>query len=138
MSGTHFYLTLPSNASSDVFPDNKTTSYRVKFPQTIDLEGNWEVGLYSISYPNTWYTLQKGFDTHVYYGDPSRIFLLAIVDYSYYTSVEDLVKAVNAALLATGDVNGYGNDNIKLTYTMLYAICYHRKSNCSNKEKCPV
>ena len=115
MSGTHFYLTLPSNASSDVFPDNKTTSYRVKFPQTIYLEGNWEVGLYSISYPNAWYTLQKGFDTHVYYGDPSRIFLLAIVDYSYYTSVEDLVKAVNAALLATGDVN----DNIKLTYTAL-------------------
>ena len=45
MSGTHFYLTLRSNASSDVFPDNKTTSYRVKLPQTIDLEGNWEVGL---------------------------------------------------------------------------------------------
>ena len=81
MSGTHFYLTLPSNASSDVFPDNKTTSYRVKLPQTIDLEGNWEVGLYSISYPNTWYTLQKGFDTHVYYGDPTGIFLAAPVDY---------------------------------------------------------
>ena len=40
MSRTHFYLTLPSNASSDMFPDNKTTSYRVKLPQTIDLEGN--------------------------------------------------------------------------------------------------
>ena len=115
MSGTHFYLTLPSNASSDVFPDNKTTSYPVKLPQTIDLEGNWEVGLYSISYPNTWYTLQKGFDTHVYYGDPLGIFLSAIVDYGYYTSAEDLVKAVNAALLATGDVG----DNIKLTYAAL-------------------
>ena len=115
MSGTHFYLTLPSNASSDVFPDNKTTSYRVKLPQTIDLEGNWEVGLYSISYPNTWYTLQEGFDTHVYYGDPSGIFLSAIVNYGYYTSVEDLVKAVNAVLLATG----YVGDNIKLTYAAL-------------------
>ena len=73
MSGTHFYLTVPSNASSDVFPDNKTTSYRVKLPQTIDLEGNWEVGLYSISYPNTWYTLQKGFDTHVYYADHTKL-----------------------------------------------------------------
>ena len=53
MSGTHFYLTLPSNSSLAIFPDNKTTSYRVKLPQTIDLEGNWEVGLYSVSYPNT-------------------------------------------------------------------------------------
>ena len=60
MSGTHFYLTLPSNASLNEFPNNKTTSYRVKLPQSIDLEGVWEVGLYSISYPNTWYTLQKG------------------------------------------------------------------------------
>ena len=115
MSGTHFYLTLPSNASSDVFPDNKTTSYRVKLPQTIDLEGNCEVGLYSISYPNTWYTLQKGFDTHVYYADQTGLFLGATVGYGYYTSMEDLVKAVNAALLATGDVN----DNIKLTYSAL-------------------
>jgi hypothetical protein len=53
MSETHFYLTLPSNASLDVFPDNKTGSYRVKLPHPIDLNGNWEVGLYSISYPNT-------------------------------------------------------------------------------------
>ena len=115
MSGTHFYLTLPSNASLDVFPDNKTTSYRVKLPQTIDLEGNWEVGLYSISYPNTWYTLQKGFDTHIYYADQSGLFLAAIVDYGYYTSIEDLTKAINASLLATGDVG----DNILLTYNAL-------------------
>ena len=115
MSVTHFYLTLPSNASLDVFPDNKTTSYRVKLPQTIDLEGNWEVGLYSISYPNTWYTLQKGFDTHIYYADQSGLFLAAIVDYGYYTSIEDLAKAINASLLATGDVG----DNILLTHTAL-------------------
>ena len=53
MSGTHFYLALPSNASLDVFPDNKTTEYRVKLPQPFELDGNWEVGLYSISYPHT-------------------------------------------------------------------------------------
>ena len=52
-----------------MFPVNKTTSYRVKLPQTINLADNWEVGLYSISYPNTWYTLLKGFDSHVYYAD---------------------------------------------------------------------
>ena len=50
----------------DVFPNNKIGSYHVKFPQTFDLNGEWEVGLYSISYPNTWYTLQKQ-QNHVYY-----------------------------------------------------------------------
>ena len=53
MSGTHFYLTLPSNASLNEFPNNKMTSYRVKLPQSIDLEGVWEVGLYSI-YKKVW------------------------------------------------------------------------------------
>ena len=95
-----------------MFPDNTTTSFRVKLPQTIDLEGNWEVGSYSISYPNTWYTLQKGFDARVYYANQTGLFLVAIVDYGYYTSMQDLV---NAGLRATGDVN----DNIKLTYSAL-------------------
>ena len=94
---------------------NKTTSYRGKLLQTIDLGGNLEVGLYSISYPNTWYTLQKGFDTCVYHADQTGLFLGATVAYGYYTSMEDLVKAVNVALLASGDVN----DNIKLTYSAL-------------------
>ena len=49
MSGPHFYLTLPSNASLDVFPDNKTTEYHVQLPQSIDLEGDWETGVYSIN-----------------------------------------------------------------------------------------
>lgn len=59
MSGTHFYLMLPSNASPDVYPDTKTGySYRVKLQQ-VYLHGNWEVGLYSIFYPNTRYTTPK-------------------------------------------------------------------------------
>ena len=113
MSGTHFYLTLPSNASSDVFPDNKTTSYRVKLPQSINLVDNWEVGLYSISYPNSWYTLQDGFDTHIYQADKSGLFQPVIIDYGYYQSAQDLVKAINKALARVV------NDNIKLTYNSL-------------------
>ena len=101
MSGTHFYLTLPSNASLDAFPDNKTTSYRVKLPQSIDLEENWEVGLCSISYPNTWYMLQDSFDTHMYYADRSGLFLTTII------------KSTNTVLAK--DVN----DNNVLTYNFV-------------------
>ncbi len=113
MSGTHFYLTLPSNASLDTFPDNKTTSYRVKLPQNIDLEGSWEVGLYSITYPNTWYTLQDNFDTHVYYADRSGTFSTVHVSYGYYETMQELIKAMNKVLAR--DVN----DNIKFTYNVL-------------------
>ena len=99
MSGTHFYLTLLSNASMDVFPDNKIGSYHVKFPQTIDLNGEWEVGLYSISYSNTWYTLQFQ-QNHIFYSlDGGKTFWSsAIIDYGYYTSMPELIKSINAAM----------------------------------------
>ena len=99
MSGTHFYLTLPSNASMDVFPDNKIGSYHVKFLQTFYLNGEWEVGLYSISYPSTWYTLQFQ-QNHIYYTtDAGKSFWSSgIVDYGYYTSIPELIKSINAAM----------------------------------------
>ena len=109
MSGTPFYLTLPSNPSLNVFPDNKTTSYHVKLPQVIDLHGDWEVGLYSISYPNTSYTLQNH-ENHIYCS-VGYIFQTAIVDYGYYGTMDDLVKSVNAAFK-----KNTRNDNIRLTY----------------------
>ena len=99
MSGTHFYLTLPSNASMEVYPNNKIGSYYVKLPLTIDLEGNWEVGLYSITYSNTWYTL-KFQQNHVYYStDGGKSFWSSgIVDYGYYTSMPELLESINTAM----------------------------------------
>ena len=112
MSGSHFYLTLPSNASLDVFADHKTGSYHVKLPQTIDLNGDWEVGLYSISYSNTWYTLPNH-ENHIYYSpDGGRTFYnSAIVDYGYYATVPELIKAINAAM-----AKEIGSEN-KITFT---------------------
>ena len=116
MSGAHFYLTLPSNASMDVFPDNKIGSYHVKFPQTFDLNSEWEVGLYSISYPNTWYTLEKRqHQNHIYYStDGGKTFWTsAKVDYGYYTSVPELIKAINAAMKKE-----LKNNNVVLSYNL--------------------
>ena len=97
MSGKHFYLTLLSNSSLNVFPDNKTTSYRVKLPQAINLNGDQEVGLYSISFPNTWYTLQNH-ENHIYCSEDGFIFQTAFVDYGYYGTMDDLLKSVNVPL----------------------------------------
>ena len=110
MSGTHFHLTLPSNSSLNIFPDNKTTSYRVKLPQVIDLNGNWEVGLYTISYRNTWYTLQN-LENHIYYSKDGFFFETATVDYGYYETTNELVKSVNSSLKKETK-----NDNVRLSY----------------------
>ena len=53
MSGDTFYLTLPSNDGSlKYFPDNKNNSWKNRLDKRIDLEGEWEVGLSSISLPH--------------------------------------------------------------------------------------
>ena len=50
--GHGFYLTLPSESSKDLFPENNASEYNVRLPHWIDLKGNWEIGLHSITlYP---------------------------------------------------------------------------------------
>ena len=52
---SEFYVTLPSNSSMQYFPDNKTSNFVTKLPRTLQLDGEWEVGLAEIVYPHTWY-----------------------------------------------------------------------------------
>ena len=48
-----FYVTLPSNASSNSFLNNSKSSFRVALPRQIHLkdEEDWEVRLHHIVYP---------------------------------------------------------------------------------------
>ena len=52
-----FYMTLPSNASMEMHPDNTLTHYVTHLPQRIDLTGEWECGLAEVQYPHTWYNV---------------------------------------------------------------------------------
>ena len=54
---TDFYLTLPSNASMKMYPDNTLAHYITDLPRRIDLTGEWEYGLAEIQYPHTWYNI---------------------------------------------------------------------------------
>ncbi len=45
-----FKLYLPSNACPEVYPNNTPTDFRTAFNKPLVLEGQWEVGLESISY----------------------------------------------------------------------------------------
>ena len=52
-----FYVTLPSNGSMTVFPDNKITEYKNKLPKPLHLDGEWEVGLVECTYPFSWFQI---------------------------------------------------------------------------------
>ena len=53
-------FTLPSNSSMQYFPDNKRSKFVTKLSRTLQLDGEWEVGLAEIVYPHTWYNIRKG------------------------------------------------------------------------------
>ena len=44
-----FYVTLPSNASMNIYPDNKKSNYTTQFNTPIRLDGNYEVALANIT-----------------------------------------------------------------------------------------
>ena len=54
-----FYVTLPSNGSKDVFPDNKANSYKNHFPRALQLDGDWEVALSEVTYPGSSMSMEK-------------------------------------------------------------------------------
>jgi len=59
-----FYLTLPSNSSMDIYPDNKTSNFIVNLPNALELNNrNWEVGFSEIQFPHLWYNISKGRNT---------------------------------------------------------------------------
>lgn len=58
MDDRGFYVTLPCNASLSVYPENRISSYTTRLAKTIDLKGEWQVGLVEIEYPRNWYTFQ--------------------------------------------------------------------------------
>jgi len=59
LTSAQFYVTLPSNASMTVYPDNTVTEYSTKLPFPLELDGQWEVGLAEMTYPITWYNVER-------------------------------------------------------------------------------
>lgn len=54
-----FYLTLLSNSSSKIFPNNRTSRFNVHLNKELNLEGDWCVALTELSYPFTFYNVTE-------------------------------------------------------------------------------
>lgn len=59
MSASQFYIHLPSDSSLNVYPDNTIAKYSTKLAKTIDLDGQYEVGLSEIIYPTDYYNVDN-------------------------------------------------------------------------------
>lgn len=94
-------MTLPSNSSVEIFPDNTLSSFKVKLPETINLGGEWEVGLSSITFPHSWYSITEVNQIFFYDGGDGQ-FLPARISKGYYSSGKEVVQAISEVLKKTG------------------------------------
>ena len=99
MSENGFYLTLPSNASFDLHPDNTLTHYITTLPQRISLSGQWECGMVEIQYPHTWYNVRKENSwLHISRTDAHGISAQCNIEAGHYDSPERLIREMNRVL----------------------------------------
>ena len=96
---SEFYVTLPSNSSTQYFPDNKISNFVTKHSRTPQLDGEWEVGLAEIDYPHTWYNILEGKNAVEIYV-PDKWFQAIGIQPEYYEKVQDVIDAFLKAGLA--------------------------------------
>lgn len=91
-----FYLTLPSNASFDVFPDNKASHFKVKLAKPVHLEGNWEMALVEIHYPDCW----KNVDEHSnkFSVNTTAGIIQCSIPQGHYSTAEEVIAAIRHEL----------------------------------------
>ncbi|KAI8480635.1 hypothetical protein Bbelb_416470 [Branchiostoma belcheri] len=98
-----FYVTLPSDGSMDVYPDNTLSTYRTKLSHPIELKGDWEVSLSEIQYPHSWMNVREGENTLLYFMADETIegggreYEVITVPSGYYKNISQLVDVLNEA-----------------------------------------
>ena len=122
--GHGFYLTLPSESSKGLFPENNASEYNVRLPHWIDLKGNWEIGLHSITYTRR--NIIHHLDGTILYEYPEhdRTTTTATTGkmQKHYSSVDEYVSNINESLeeshVNKTEIEFTLNTNGKVTITL--------------------
>ena len=98
-NGIGFYVTLPSDSSKDLFPENNPSEYVNKLSRWIDLNGEWEVGLHSVAY--TPWNIVKHLNEPILCTATSggtTVKYEIILTKKYYTTVDEYVTDINESV----------------------------------------
>ena len=98
-----FYITLPSNSSPKLFPNNKADHFFVKLPQTIDITANYEVGLVEIQFPNRYCLIEENelwvqYDSNKDGEEPKSRLILTIPPGKFH-SVDKIIETLEKLTL---------------------------------------
>ena len=105
------FLTLPSNSSMDIYPENKVSDYMVHLPKEINLSGSWKLGLSEILCQNSWYNIDTN-QCYIFY-QSSGLKFVAVFPAGHYLQTQYIVlqmlhemkrqfQARNKALVSEG------------------------------------
>jgi hypothetical protein len=119
-NASDFYITLPSNTSAGSFPDNTASDYMSKLTRRIELNGEWEVALHSISYVK-WNTIKLDGESIHYTINGTRKSGFPLK--GYYTTIKEYVADINASI-PEGD-----RGNVKFT-TQSEKVTIYIRSGC--------
>ena len=96
-----FYVTLPSDTSTDTFPNNTPSEYTAKLSHRIELSGQWEVALHTISYVK-WNTIKLNKESIHYAANGAKKTGSQLRD--HYTNVKGYIADINASIPDKGKV----------------------------------
>jgi len=125
----NLYLTLPSNTTD--FPSNTTAEFRVRLPNPLELDGEWEMALVEIQYPYSWNNLNGG-DSPRMGGNWILInmhrknkYFQGMIDIGVppgaYANIEELLDAIEQAIQdwKTPEGVSFLHRQVKLSYNKL-------------------
>lgn len=92
---SEFYIVLPSNTETDIFPNNKTSDFEIPLPRALEFnDGTWEVCLVELHYPHSWHNVRSPF-LQVEFA-AKQIAYRGKVEHGYYMRTEELIHAINS------------------------------------------
>ena len=100
---THFYMTLPSNASMKIYPNNTVAKYTTQLPTNVELDGEWEVALTEIMYNNKWANISGEWLRYYESGSWSQKWYLPNGVYTH----QSLIKKVQELIIEAGNMRRF-------------------------------
>lgn len=94
-ASSDIYLTLASNTSMGLHPDNTLTLYVTALPQRINLVGQFESGFVETQWPLSWYNVRDDNSWFTAVGPSRNITHKARIEGGYYDRPERLVDSIN-------------------------------------------
>ena len=99
------YLTLASDSSLDIFPENEIGSFRVKLPRKLYLDRKrHQLGMKYLSYPLKSHNVHDGAVSLLFFlqtnEDEDPVQFDTAIEQGYYRDVHDLVEAINRTIAA--------------------------------------